>query len=84
MTLDPAAIRYLADNAGNPEAAVVPIDLWREIASELETRYLLDSPAMRDRLLRAINTSSDHDVPIAKALTDLGVRPDELPSEDDE
>jgi hypothetical protein len=31
----------------------VPIEIWREIASERETAYLLRSDAMRQRLLKA-------------------------------
>ena len=32
---------------------IVPIELWREIASERETAYLLKSETMRRRLLAA-------------------------------
>ena len=32
---------------------IVPIDLWRELQGEKETAYLLDSAAMRERLLAA-------------------------------
>jgi len=32
-----------------------PIDLWREIASEKETAYLLKSKRMKKRLLEARN-----------------------------
>ena len=32
---------------------IVPIELWREIASERETAYLLRSEAMKQRLLTA-------------------------------
>ena len=35
-------------------AVVVPIEAWREIASEIETQHLLRSPAMRERLLAAL------------------------------
>ena len=35
-------------------AVIVPIALWREIASERETAYLLKSEAMRQRLRAAL------------------------------
>jgi hypothetical protein len=40
-------------SAGEPTAVIVPIELWREIASERETAYLLRSETMRQRLLAA-------------------------------
>lgn len=46
-------IQYVSDEEGRPTAALVPIDLWREIAAEKETAYLLSSEAMRRRLLAA-------------------------------
>jgi antitoxin YefM len=38
-----AEIQYVADEEGNTVAAIVPIELWREIESERETAYLLKS-----------------------------------------
>lgn len=32
---------------------IIPIELWREIASERETAYLLKSETMKQRLLGA-------------------------------
>jgi len=46
-------IQYISDEEGNPTGVIVPIDLWREIASERETAYLLRSETMRQRLLAA-------------------------------
>jgi hypothetical protein len=46
-------IEYVSDEEGNPTAVLVPIDLWREIASERETAYLLRSETMRRRLIEA-------------------------------
>ena len=50
-----AEIQYVADEDGNTVAAVVPIELWREIESERETAYLLKSENMKRRLLEAKN-----------------------------
>ena len=46
-------IQYISDEEGNPTGVIVPIDLWREIASERETAYLLRNETMRQRLLEA-------------------------------
>ena len=48
-----ADIQIVSNEAGEPTAVVVPIELWREIASERETAYLLKSSAMKQRLLAA-------------------------------
>lgn len=46
-------IQYISDEDGNTTAVIVPIEIWREIASERETAYLLSSEAMKRRLLEA-------------------------------
>ncbi|WP_420267229.1 prevent-host-death protein [Candidatus Magnetominusculus dajiuhuensis] len=48
-----ADIQYISDEAGTVTGVIVPIDLWREIGSEKETAYLLQSRAMRERLIEA-------------------------------
>jgi hypothetical protein len=48
-------IQYVSDEQGNAIAAIVPIDVWREIESERETAYLVKSDAMRKRLIEAKN-----------------------------
>jgi hypothetical protein len=48
-------IQYLSDESGETVAAVVPIGLWREIESERETSYLLQSETMKQRILAAKN-----------------------------
>ena len=50
-----AEIQYVSDESGNTVAAIVPIELWREIESERETAYLLKSENMKRRLLKAKN-----------------------------
>lgn len=49
-----ADIQIVSNEAGEPTAVIVPIELWREIASERETAYLLKSEPMRQRLLAAL------------------------------
>jgi hypothetical protein len=46
-------IQYLSDESGETIAAIVPIELWREIESERETAYLLQSETMKQRILAA-------------------------------
>lgn len=48
-----AEIQYVSDERGKTVAAIVPIELWREIESERETAYLLKSENMKRRLLAA-------------------------------
>jgi hypothetical protein len=48
------AIQYVSDREGNLTGVFVPIEVWREIESELETQYLLQSPVMRKPLLEAL------------------------------
>lgn len=48
-----ADIQIVSNEAGEPTAVIVPIELWREIASERETAYLLKSETMKKRLLAA-------------------------------
>jgi len=43
-------IQIVSNEQGEPTAVIVPIELWREIASERETAYLLKSDTMRRRL----------------------------------
>jgi hypothetical protein len=50
---DTAGVQYVHDAEGNAVSVIVPIELWREIASERETAYLLESDAMKARLLAA-------------------------------
>ena len=65
------AIQYISDEEGNPTGVIVPIDLWREIASERETAYLLGSETMKRRLLEAREQGSD--IPFDEARKKLGI-----------
>ena len=46
-------IQIVSNEAGEPTAVIVSIALWREIASERETSYLLNSETMKKRLIAA-------------------------------
>ena len=64
-------IQIVSNEAGEPTAVLVPIELWREIASERETAYLLKSEAMKERLLAAIGRRDG--VPLDTVLEKLGM-----------
>lgn len=49
MTLND--VQYITDADGHDVGVIVPIELWREIASERETAHLLSSEAMKKRLM---------------------------------
>ena len=64
-------IQIVSSEAGEPTAVIVPIALWREIASERETAYLLKSETMKRRLLDALER---HDgVSLDTAMAKLGL-----------
>lgn len=68
-TLTP--IQTVLGEDGQPVSVIVPIELWREIASERETAYLLQSPAMKTRLLEAKERSEE--VSFDEARAQLGI-----------
>jgi hypothetical protein len=51
-------VQYVLDKTGQPKSVIIPLKLWREIQSERETAYLLKSPAMKKRLLKARQRST--------------------------
>ena len=66
-----AEIQYVADEDGNTVAAIVPIELWREIESERETSYLLKSENMKGRLVEAKNRQEG--ISLDEACEKLGI-----------
>jgi hypothetical protein len=64
-------VQYVSDQNGNLTGVFLPIEVWRELESELETRYLLQSDVMRQRLLEA--RQRDEGIPLEEALEKLGV-----------
>ena len=64
-------IQYVSDESGQPVSVLVPIELWREIASERETAYLLKSDAMKERLLAAKDRQGG--ISLDDARTQLGI-----------
>ena len=66
-----ADIQVVSNAAGEPTGVIVPIELWREIASERETAYLLKSETMRQRLRVALERASG--VALEDAVSKLGL-----------
>lgn len=64
-------IQYVSDETGQTVGVIVPIDVWREIESELETAYLLKSPAMKKRLLAAKERTGG--IALEEARAQLGI-----------
>jgi len=64
-------VKYVSDADGNQVEVIVPVALWREIESERETAYLLRSPAMKRRLLKA--KESRNDISLEEAREKLGI-----------
>jgi antitoxin YefM len=64
-------IQIVSNEAGEPTAVIVPIALWRQIASERETAHLLKSDAMRTRLLAAMERKSGTE--LDETLAKLGL-----------
>lgn len=64
-------IQYVSDDTGQTVGVIVPIDVWREVESELETAYLLKSPAMKRRLLAAKERTGG--IALEEARAQLGI-----------
>jgi len=65
-------VSYISDERGEVTGVVVPIAVWREIRSELETHHLLKGDAMRRRLLGAMSRTEG--IPPGEALDRLGLQ----------
>ncbi len=66
-----ADVQYVSDVDGNTVSVIVPIELWREIESERETAYLLQSETMKQRLLDAKDRKNG--TPFEDARAQLGI-----------
>jgi len=66
-----AEVQFVSDGNGNAVGVIVPIDLWREIESERETAYLLQSETMKRRLVEAGQRREG--IPLEEAREKLGI-----------
>ncbi|RJP28553.1 MAG: prevent-host-death protein [Candidatus Omnitrophota bacterium] len=69
--MSPSTLQYISDETGEVKAVIVPIELWREIESEKETAYLLESVVMKKRLLDAKNR--EEGIPLEVVREKLGI-----------
>ena len=67
MTTD---IEYVSNSAGKITSVLIPYNIWEEISSEIETRYFLDNPIMKKRILEARNRNIK--ISKEKVYEDLG------------
>jgi len=64
-------LQYISDENGDLKGIIVPVELWHEITSELETSHLLKSEKMKQRLLEAKNRNEG--MPLEDVLEKLGI-----------
>jgi len=68
---DDPELQYISNEHGDLTGVLVPIAVWREISAELETRHLLGSDAMRQRLLDAMARSGG--LPFEEVIAQLKI-----------
>ena len=64
-------VQYISNQQGDVTGVIVPIDIWQDLISELETQHLLKSETMRQRLSDALNRKSG--VSLNQAVEQLGL-----------
>jgi len=69
-------VQTISDENGQITGVIVPIELWRQMCSEVETIYLLKSEVMRQRLIEAKNRREGIDFEVA--CEKLGIRSDSV------
>jgi len=69
-------LQLVSDEGGKVTAVLVPIEIWRDISSQIETNYLLKSATMARRLKEAM--SSAESVSLDSALAQSGIARSEL------
>ncbi|MEM7809615.1 MAG: hypothetical protein AAF561_16010 [Planctomycetota bacterium] len=71
-----AKVRYIMDEQGHPEAAVVPIETWWRMTSDGDAERLLNHPKMRQRLEESL--ASDEWIPMEEVMQRLGITQEEI------
>lgn len=64
-------VQYISDENNKVTGVIVPIDLWHALQTEKETAYLLESEAMKERLLKAKKRKTG--MPFEKVCEKLGI-----------
>ena len=66
-----ASVQYISNEQGDVTGVIVPINVWQDLMSELETQHLLKSDRMRQRLLEARDRTEG--LSLDEAVEDLGL-----------
>lgn len=68
-------LKQVVDADGKSVAVVVPIELWREITSALETAYLQDDPVLMERVRNP--SAPEQGIPLEQVVRRAGLGKDE-------
>jgi hypothetical protein len=69
--MNESQVQYISDDQGEVTGVILPIQLWRDIVSELETQHLMKSDAMWQRLIEAKRRAEG--IPFDTAINQLGL-----------
>ncbi len=69
--MNESQVQYISDDQGEVTGVILPIQLWRDIVSELETQHLMKSDAMWQRLIEAKRRNEG--IPFDTAVNQLGL-----------
>jgi hypothetical protein len=69
--MNKSQVQYISDDQGEVTGVILPIQLWRDIVSELETQHLMKSDAMWQRLIEAKRRNEG--IPFDTAVNQLGL-----------
>jgi len=64
-------VQYISDDQGEVTWVILPIQLWQDILSELETQHLMKSDTMWQRLLEAKHRTQG--IAFDSAVSQLGL-----------
>lgn len=65
------SVQYISNQQGDVTGVIVPIDIWQDLISELETQHLLKNETMRQRLSEALSRQGG--VSLSQAVEQLGL-----------
>ena len=59
-------VQTILDENGQITGVIVPIELWREMRSDVETTYLLKSEVMKQRLILDVQVFPEDKIIVVK------------------
>lgn len=69
--MNDSTVQYISDDQGEVTGVILPIHLWQDILSELETQHLMKSDRMWQRLLEAKQRTQG--IALDTAVSQLGL-----------